>query len=126
MTKIYYRGAKAAIVCYDVTKPSTFQKAKFWVRELRDVEEECKIYLCGTKKDILSNSDIITTPDIDTVQNYASGIQAKFFLTSSKTGENVVELFTEIANDFLSVLENLQTLEETHILINTPQTSHCC
>lgn len=126
MTKIYYRGAKAAIVCYDVTKPSTFQKAKFWVRELRDVEEECKIYLCGTKRDILSNSDIITTPDIDTVQSYASGIQAKYFLTSSKTGENVVELFTEIANDFLSVLENLQTLEETHILINTPQTSHCC
>ncbi|KAK2584696.1 hypothetical protein KPH14_007032 [Odynerus spinipes] len=126
MTRIYYRGAKAAVICYDVTKSSTFQKAKFWIRELRGIEEECKIYLCGTKKDILSNSDMITTPDIDTVQNYANGIQAKFFLTSSKTGENVVELFTEIANDFISVPENLQKIEETVILTNTSKASHCC
>lgn len=126
MTRIYYRGAKAAIICYDVTKFNTFQKAKFWVRELRGIEEECKIYLCGTKKDILSNLDTIAVPDIDIVKNYANGIQAKFFLTSSKTGENVVELFTEIANDFLSVPENLQKIEETVTLTSMPKTSHCC
>ncbi|KAL2730807.1 ras-related protein Rab-24-like isoform X1 [Vespula squamosa] len=126
MTRIYYRGAKAAIICYDVTKFNTFQKAKFWVRELRGIEEECKIYLCGTKKDILSNLDMIAVPDIDIVKNYANGIQAKFFLTSSKTGENVVELFTEIANDFLSVPENLQKIEETVTLTTMPKRSHCC
>lgn len=126
MTRIYYRGAKAAVVCYDITMSNTFQKAKFWVRELRAIEEECKIYLVGTKTDILSNPVILADPGIDIVTNYANGIQAKFFLTSSKTGENVAELFTEIASDFLSVPENLQTMEETISLTITPKTSHCC
>lgn len=41
MSRIYYRGAKAAIVCYDVTDSSSFERAKFWVAELRQHEEVC-------------------------------------------------------------------------------------
>ncbi|KAI4497714.1 hypothetical protein M0802_007254 [Mischocyttarus mexicanus] len=126
MTRIYYRGAKAAVVCFDVTMRDTFRKAKFWIRELRAVEEECKIYLVGTKTDILPNPDIIEDPSMDIVMNYVNGIQAKFFLTSSKTGRNVAELFTEIARDFLSVPKNLQKIEETVSLTITPKRSHCC
>lgn len=88
MTRIYYRGAKAAIVCYDITNSDTFQKAKFWIRELRSMESECKVYICATKKDILETG-ATPSPDIDAVKTYARGIQAKFFTTSSKTGENV-------------------------------------
>lgn len=88
MIKLYYRGAKAAVVCYDITKPNTFQKAKFWVRELRAVEEGCKVYICATKKDILEHG-AVPSPEIDVVETYAAGIQSKFFITSSKTGENV-------------------------------------
>lgn len=90
MSKIYYRGAKAAIVCYDVTNQNSWNRAKFWVRELRSVEEECTVYICGTKKDFLDDGQI-ATPDIEIVQRYATGIQSKFFLTSSKTGENIRE-----------------------------------
>ena len=39
MSRIYYRGAKAAIVCYDLTDSSSFERAKFWVKELRSLEE---------------------------------------------------------------------------------------
>lgn len=88
MTKIYYRGAKAAVVCYDITNWNTFQRAKFWIRELRVIEDTCKIYLCATKKDLLE-LDMIANPDIDVVEKYTRGVQAKFFTTSSKTGENV-------------------------------------
>lgn len=91
MSKIYYRGAKAAIVCYDVTNPNSWNRAKFWVRELRNVEEECTVYICATKNDIL-NEGGTAKPDLEFVRKYADGIQSKFFLTSSKTGENVGKL----------------------------------
>ncbi|XP_017795881.1 PREDICTED: ras-related protein Rab-24 [Habropoda laboriosa] len=88
MTRIYYRGAKAAVVCYDLTKSVTFQRAKFWIRELRSIEEGCKVYICATKNDILEHNEVPSL-DVDVVKTYATGIQAKFFITSSKTGENV-------------------------------------
>ena len=32
---MYYRGAQAAIVVYDITNPDTFARAKNWVKELQ-------------------------------------------------------------------------------------------
>ncbi|XP_011690554.1 PREDICTED: ras-related protein Rab-24-like isoform X3 [Wasmannia auropunctata] len=64
MTRTYYRGAKAAIVCYDITKSSTFQRARHWVRELRSIEENCKVYLCGTKKDLCDQGVAPDDPDM--------------------------------------------------------------
>lgn len=125
MTRIYYRGAKAAIVCYDITKPNTYQRAKFWVSELRSIEEGCKVYICATKKDILMHG-AVASPEIDTVESYTSGIQAKLFVTSSKTGENVVELFEEIAQDFMSDPENVQRMEEVIELNNESKGTYCC
>ena len=32
---MYYRGAQAAIVVYDITNADTFERAKLWVKELQ-------------------------------------------------------------------------------------------
>lgn len=32
---MYYRGAQAAIVVYDITKQDSFARAKTWVKELQ-------------------------------------------------------------------------------------------
>ena len=39
MSRIYYRGARAAIVCYDLTEKLSFERAQFWITELRKNEE---------------------------------------------------------------------------------------
>ncbi|XP_048508602.1 ras-related protein Rab-24-like isoform X2 [Athalia rosae] len=125
MSKIYYRGAKAAIVCYDATNINSWNRARFWVRELRSVEEECIVYICGTKKDLIDGGEA-ANPDIDIVEKYANGIQSKFYLTSSKNGENVAELFHEISKDYISNPNNLRSLEETISLTKEAKESHCC
>ncbi|XP_063992846.1 ras-related protein Rab-24-like [Diachasmimorpha longicaudata] len=126
MTKIYYRGARAAIVCYDLSNQATFNRAKYWVRELRRVEEKCRIYLCGTKNDLLEMGHE-PTPSLEAVEIYTSGIQAKFFITSSKTGENVCEMFREIAEDFLSDPNNREELKQELISISVnDKRSSCC
>lgn len=129
MTRTYYRGAKAAIVCYDITKSSTFQRARHWVRELRSIEENCKVYLCGTKKDLCDQGVAPDDPDmLGAVERYASGTQTKLFVTSSKTGENVVELFDEIIEDFASNPENMQKVEEAIVLSRKTEKGerYCC
>ena len=35
LAPMYYRGAQAAIVVYDITNPDTFARAKNWVKELQ-------------------------------------------------------------------------------------------
>ncbi|MGH0155895.1 UNVERIFIED_CONTAM: hypothetical protein FKN15_030107 [Acipenser sinensis] len=73
MSRIYYRGAKAAIVCYDLTDSSSFQRVQFWVKELQSCEELCRIYLCGTKSDLVGNDRSTRKVDYHDVQDYADG-----------------------------------------------------
>jgi GTPase SAR1 family protein len=38
MSSQYYRGAKAAIICYDIAAADSFDKANFWIGELQQKE----------------------------------------------------------------------------------------
>lgn len=100
MSRIYYRGAKAAVLCYDLTDKCSFERAKFWVNELKTYEDNCKIYLCGTKHDLVQSDKKSRQVDYHTTTDYADEINAKVFETSSKTGHNVEELFFQLAKDY--------------------------
>ncbi|XP_069507602.1 ras-related protein Rab-24 [Ambystoma mexicanum] len=102
MSRIYYRGARAAVVCYDLTDSSSFQRVKFWVNELNSCEEHCRIYLCGTKSDLVESDKGRRQVDFHDVQDFAEEIKAEVFETSSKTGQSVDELFQKIAEDYVN------------------------
>lgn len=101
MSRIYYRDARAAIVCYDLTDTTSFEKARFWVNELQEAEEKCKIYLCGTKLDLIVEKLKPRVVDYHDSVDYGSEIGATVFETSSKTNHNVQELFQKIADDYV-------------------------
>ncbi|CAB3992636.1 ras-related Rab-24-like [Paramuricea clavata] len=101
MSRIYYRGAMAAIICYDLTDSSSFDKVKFWVNELRTHEKNCAIFLCGTKLDITKQDKRKRQVDYHSTTDYADEIHAKVFETSSLTGENVGEMFYDVAKTCL-------------------------
>ncbi|CAD6958481.1 unnamed protein product [Tilletia controversa] len=57
LAPMYYRNAQASAVVYDVTKASSFEKAKSWVKELqRQANPNIVIALVGNKIDLLSSS----------------------------------------------------------------------
>ncbi|XP_012283714.1 ras-related protein Rab-24 isoform X2 [Orussus abietinus] len=125
-SKIYYRGASAAVICYDVIDRDSFHDAKSWIQELRSVEEDCKIYLCATKADLLEIGHE-ASPSLDMVKRYAASVQFKFFLTSSKTGFNVAELFQEIAQDYMLNPKRIVQPAEDLITLNVhTKRSRCC
>ncbi|KAI0778070.1 ras-domain-containing protein [Trametes elegans] len=128
LAPMYYRNAQAAVVVYDVTKASSLEKAKTWVKELqRQANPNIVIALAGNKIDLVTPSassssatqesedeadDATATPGEttasgepeslrqvprDEAEAYAQEAGLLFFETSAKTGEGVVEIFTEIA-----------------------------
>jgi len=102
MSRIYFRSAKAAIVCYDLTDPRSFEKAKFWIDELQQSEEGCGIYVVGTKVDLVEEGGIPRAQSTEEVRSYCRGIGAKSYETSSKTGNGIEQVFQDIADNFVS------------------------
>lgn len=96
MTRHYYTNAQGAVVCFDLTDPKSFEKAKFWVKELQNVEENIVISLAGTKADLLTDSKMRGVTK-DTAQHYARSINAKYYETSAKAGLNIEAPFLDIA-----------------------------
>lgn len=61
LAPMYYRGAQAAIVVYDVTNSDTFSRAKNWVKELqRQASPNIVIALAGNKADLASKRAVET------------------------------------------------------------------
>lgn len=90
---MYYRGAAAAVVVFDLTKRDTFTGAKSWVKELqRRGDSEVVIALAGNKVD-MEGRRVVT----EEAQAYAREADIIYMETSAKTGCNVTELFVEIA-----------------------------
>ncbi|KAJ5818498.1 hypothetical protein N7474_004089 [Penicillium riverlandense] len=135
LAPMYYRNAQAALVVYDVTKPSSLTKAKHWVAELqRQASPGIVIALVGNKLDLTNDggdaSEASTVPVAESGSTGADGDEGAgeegdeqdatpgdarkvstreassyaeeegllFFETSAKTGTNVVDVFTAIAN----------------------------
>jgi len=93
LAPMYYRGAHAALVVYDVTALESFEKAKKWIRDLnRQANAGIVVCLVGNKVD--------KTPravDTEMARKYAEEIDVLFFETSARTGANVLEAFRAVA-----------------------------
>lgn len=117
LAPMYYRNAQAALVVYDLTKPTSLIKAKHWVAELqRQASPGIVIALVGNKLDLTNEAagssgaadddeadggdDTGDARKVSTeeAKTYADEEGLLFFETSAKTGVNVTEVFTAIAN----------------------------
>ena len=91
---MYYRGAQAAIVVYDITNADTFSRAKVWVKELqRQAAPNIVIALAGNKADLAAKRQI----EVVDAQAYADENGLIFMETSAKTAVNVNDIFMAIA-----------------------------
>lgn len=59
ISRLYYRGANAAILCYDVTSKKSFEDMGVWLKELRENcgpgEEDMILHVVGTKSDVVAS-----------------------------------------------------------------------
>lgn len=97
---MYYRGASAAIVVYDICSPQSFSKVKEWVNELKlNIQDEISMFwnwilnplvyhlvmvIVGNKVDKAEKSRQIRA---DVGREYALSVSASFIECSAKTKE---------------------------------------
>ena len=94
LAPMYYRGAAAAIIVYDITRASSFQTLKNWVRELQQLgPENIVLAVCGNKSDLEEKREVSTAE----AKAYAAEIGALFLEASAKLNKNVLDVFTDIS-----------------------------
>lgn len=94
LTPLYFRGAGAALLVYDVTKLHSYQTLQRWVRELKHTgPENVLLTIVGNKSDLSLERTVLQ----EDAQAYAESIGAVYLEASAKTGENVLQIFESIA-----------------------------
>ena len=94
LAPMYYRGAPAAVVVFDITSPESFSKAKTWVDELHFLgDPNIVIGLAGNKADLAAQRKV----PMEEVTAYAQEKGLVYLETSAKDNVNVQALFHAIA-----------------------------
>ena len=95
LAPMYYRGAKAAIIVYDITSTNSFYRAKEWVHELRQqvINKDIVIALAGNKSDLISKRMV----EYEDANAYAEENGLLFMETSAKNAYNINKIFLDIA-----------------------------
>ncbi len=92
MVPMYYKGAKAIIVAFDVSSMNSFDGAKRWINEIETNTSNILLILLANKIDI--DNRIVSK---EAAKNFAEGKNAYFFEASAKENTNVKDVFEFIA-----------------------------
>lgn len=95
LAPMYYRGAQAAVVVYDVTNTKTFQKAVTWIKELKQqANSQIIMVLAGNKADMAADKRVVSREE---AQTFAEENNLIFTESSAKTGMCVGDIFMAVA-----------------------------
>lgn len=99
MAPMYYRGASAALLVYDVTSPSSFEDIQGWVRELRkNINEDICLCVIANKVDLRDAGESLPT---EIGRKFAQSISALFYETSAKDNTGINDAFLKITQELL-------------------------
>jgi len=114
LTKIFYRGAHAVLICYDVGNQQSFQSLDYWYSEVKqNCESDVIPVLIATQCDKPTSQREVTFEEGDTFAKDKGDIE--FFIeTSAKTGHNVQDTFLTIAR--VLYLKNKEKIDKAKSL----------
>ena len=108
---LYYGGARAAILVFDLTRTDSFLNLDKWKEELfLHVGRKIPILVLGNKSDLDSSQFVDTDPVFSFVQSIdnlyeqefkTDKLKVSYLVTSAQTGENIKEVFQILAENLL-------------------------
>lgn len=128
LAPMYYRGAAAAVVVFDITNADSFAKAKSWVKELQRMGNPNMIMsLAGNKADLAEQRAVST----EEAKAYADENGLAYWETSAKSNTNVSEVFVDIASRLPKAQPAVPQaasggIQLTEQSLTPPKKSGCC
>lgn len=114
ITSTYYKGAKGAIIVYDITRKLTFDNIDKWIADLKiNGDENIMIFLVGNKSDLNNNREVSKDEGINKSEKY----NVPFLETSALQGDNIDRVFEELIQS-VYVNNSEELLEENKKAIN--------
>jgi len=98
LAPMYYRGAAAAVLVYDITNADSFQRTQDWVSELQsNVTDDILLVVVGNKTDMAKQRAVPREKG----KEFADTIEASYIETSAKDGDGITQLFTDICKKII-------------------------
>lgn len=90
LTAAYYNGAVGAMICYDITRPSSFKNVELWLQELKSYgQPTMAMVLIGNKTDLRQQQKVHTEEVVD----FCKERGLSFLETSALDSSNIEEAF---------------------------------
>lgn len=101
ITSAYYRGAVGALLVYDVTKATTFENVKRWLKELRDhADSNIVVMLIGNKIDLKH----LRSVSLEDATSFAEREGLSFVETSALDATNVDKAFQTVLTEIYRII----------------------
>jgi small GTP-binding protein len=121
VTRSFYRDAVAAVVVFDMSDRETLAKLDYWITDFREQIKDGFVIIAGNKADLPHEvSD-------EVCQQYEHNYDMPLIQTSAKTGQNIAELFEELAKHLIARDEQT-VVEAISLELNEPPAGArgCC
>ncbi len=97
---VYYRDADAAVLVFDVTDRTSFDRVQNWVQELhKNIDYEPVLAIAANKIDLPKAQHEVSAEEGEA---YAKSVGAEFFLTSAKEQDTIAPMFLAISRKLLA------------------------
>ncbi|MFX0081734.1 MAG: GTP-binding protein [Candidatus Hodarchaeota archaeon] len=118
--KVYYSGAQAAFIVFDLTNRESFDNIKNWYQELKDftTDEEIPIVLVGNKSDLKVGRQIFYQEGVKRANELSERekIKLSYIETSALTGENIEDAFNLISYHYVMKSKEIEDNRRSDIL----------
>ena len=109
MITTYYKGAKGALLVYDITRRNTFNNIDNWLKELIAINsDKISIMLIGNKNDL----SLLRRVSKSEAQYKANKYGIKFYETSALDSSNINHAFEDLIKDIFVKTKNNYYLNE--------------
>ncbi len=111
ITSAYYKGAKGAIIVYDITNKDSFLHLDKWIREIKEqLGKNFNCIICGNKSDLENDRKVSISDGLDV----AEANHVLFLETSALNSSNVEEAFITLIKEIFNnhIKQALQAEQE--------------
>jgi small GTP-binding protein len=114
--RIYYNGAEAAFIVFDITNKESFKEVRDWFKELNELIDEANIpiILVGNKGD-LAEKRVVSTAEGEALAKSLSENGIEYIETSALTGNNVKDAFELIAYHYIIKSKKKKKIESRKV-----------